>query len=202
MSPAPFTDLERQYLDAATRGDHTEAARLEALVDQAHDQKKAQLAAPGALLNAALWYADTLQLPVFPLAPGEKRPATAHGFKDASADADQIRAWWKVNPLYNIGIPTGVRFDVFDADGPAGVIALGEYMDGGDFPPILGLALTPRGRHYFVPVAGMGNTTALLPQVDYRGQGGYVVVPPSKTPTGTYWWDTPLTFPNAGMEAA
>ena len=33
--------------------------------------------------------------PVFPLLPGDKRPATKNGFKDASTDAEQIRSWWR-----------------------------------------------------------------------------------------------------------
>jgi len=201
MSPAPLTDLERDYLAAAERGDHTEAARLEQLVDAAHEAKQAQLAQPGAILAAALWYADTHGLPVFPCAPGEKRPATPHGFKDATTDLDQIRAWWKVNPLYNLAAPTGLLFDVFDVDGPEGMIALGDYIDAGQLPPIIGLSLTPRGRHYLVPPAGQHNTTSLLPKVDYRGTGGYVLLPPSRTPDGTYWWDTPLTLDSARAAA-
>src|SRR5690625_4418303 len=134
MSPAPLTDLERQYLAAAARGHHEEAARLERLVDQAHQAKRAQLAAPGALLASALWYANTLRLPVFPLAPGQKRPATSHGFHDATISLDQIRAWWQAIPEANIGAPTGHLFDAFDVDGPEGMIALGEFMDQGEFP--------------------------------------------------------------------
>lgn len=193
MSPAPLTTLERDYLAAAERGDHTEAARLEALVDAAHEAKQGQLAQPGALLAAALWYADTLGLPVFPCLPGGKRPLTAHGYKDATTDLDRIRAWWKASPEANIGIPTGGRFEVFDVDGPEGLIALGDYMDQGAFPIPLGIVLTPRGRHIYVPPTGAGNTTGLLPKVDVRGVGGYVVAPPSRTPEGTYFWDTPLT---------
>lgn len=202
MSPAPITPLEQAYLDAATRGDHTEAARLGTLVDAEHDAKLARLSAPGAILDAAIWYATTLGLPVFPCAPGEKRPATPRGFHDATTDETQIRAWWKVNPYYNVAAPTGILFDAFDVDGPAGLIALGEYMDQGGFPTPLGLSLTPRGRHYLVPPADVPNTTNLLPKVDYRGRGGYIIMPPSRTPAGSYWWDTPLTPNNNAQEMA
>ncbi|HEY9249374.1 MAG TPA: bifunctional DNA primase/polymerase [Rariglobus sp.] len=188
-----LTLTEHAYLAAATRDDQAEVARLGALIDAEQATAKERLYGPGALLNAALWYATTLGLPVFPCTPGEKRPAVAHGFKDATTDVEQIRKWWKVCPDYNIGTPTGVLFDVFDADGPEGVIAIGEYMDTGGFPDVLAKALTPRGRHYYVPVTGEGNKAGLLPKVDYRGAGGYVIAPPSITPTGKYWWATPLT---------
>ena len=34
-------------------------------------------------------------IPVFPCVPGGKRPLTAHGFQDASADPDVINFWWR-----------------------------------------------------------------------------------------------------------
>ena len=57
-------------------------------------------------LAAALEYA-ALGLRVFPCLPRDKRPAVAHGFKEATTDADQIRAWWTRWPDANIGIATG-----------------------------------------------------------------------------------------------
>ena len=65
---------------------------------------------PDALTQAAHWYA-TNGLPIFPCKPGSKTPATPHGFKDATTNLTQIRAWWDTTPTYNIGIPTGQFFD-------------------------------------------------------------------------------------------
>lgn len=188
--PTPTTQ-ELAYVAAARRDDQAEAARLAALIDAAHEAKQAQFAAPGALLNSALWYATALGWPVFPCQPLGKAPATRHGFKDASTNPEQIRAWWRANPDYNVALVTGKHFDVFDIDGPQGVRAVGEYMDAGSFPDPLALTLTPRGRHLYVPAAGQGNSTNLLPKVDYRGAGGYVVAAPSRTRDGTYRWAAP-----------
>ena len=45
------------------------------------------------LAGAAVWYARQGHL-VFPLKPGSKVPATAHGFKDATMSEHTVRAWW------------------------------------------------------------------------------------------------------------
>ncbi len=54
---------------------------------------------------------------VFPCWPKSKAPATTHGWKDASTDEAQIRAWWAQNPDYNIGIALEYsNLVVFDFD--------------------------------------------------------------------------------------
>ena len=61
--------------------------------------------------------------PVFPCRPGSKEPATAHGFRDATTDPDQIRSWWARWPDANLAIATGTAGpDVLDVDehAPAG----------------------------------------------------------------------------------
>src|SRR4051812_21847103 len=93
-----------------------------------------------AMLDAALTYA-ALDWPVFPLAERGKLPkiATAHpdgelcrggcgrdghGLYDATTDVDRITAWWRGWPQANVGIRTGVAFDVVDVDGPEALDAL------------------------------------------------------------------------------
>jgi len=202
-----LTPTEQALVDAAARDDQDEVQRLTANVDAEQATTEARLNAPGALLGAALWYANN-GIAVFPCAPGQKRPVGGHGFKDATTDLEQIRAWWTTTPDANIGLPTGLRFDVFDVDGPEGTIALGEVKDSGGMPDVLAWCKTPRGMHYYVAPSGHGNTTSLLPKVDHRGAGGYVVAPPSRTADGAYRWirgselgTVPLPAPTRGQEA-
>jgi hypothetical protein len=46
-----------------------------------------------------------------------KHPRTRHGLTQASSDPVQVRSWWTRWPDANIGLATGVVFDVLDVDG-------------------------------------------------------------------------------------
>ena len=75
-----------------------------------------------ATLRQALAYARR-GWPVFPCLPGEKIPATRHGYRDATTDQRQITAWFGRGPDWNLAIATGAPGpDVLDVDqhGPAG----------------------------------------------------------------------------------
>src|SRR4051794_33852555 len=63
---------------------------------------------------------------IFPCQQQSKVPATAHGLKDATTDADRIGAWWHENSQYNIGVATGAcsRFFAVDVDGGGGEASL------------------------------------------------------------------------------
>jgi hypothetical protein len=144
------------------------------------------------LIDAALLYAR-LGYPVFPLAPRSKLPLIpaeqgGHGLHDATTDTAQIRAWWEAHPIANIGLRTGVSFDVIDLDSEAAVDALEAARDGRE--RVAGpVVATGKGFHYFMLPTGLGNRASVLPGVDFRGQGGYVVAPPSEHPSGTrYRW--------------
>ncbi|MDP2659117.1 MAG: bifunctional DNA primase/polymerase, partial [Dehalococcoidia bacterium] len=54
-------------------------------------------------LDHALRYAK-LGLGVFPLRKLTKAPATPQGFHDASTVPEVIKAWWKAEPDYGVGL--------------------------------------------------------------------------------------------------
>jgi Bifunctional DNA primase/polymerase, N-terminal len=136
-------------------------------------------------LRAALAYAKA-GWRVFPCVPGEKVPATSNGVKDATSDERQIREWWGRNPDRNVAIACGYPGpDVLDID---------RKPDGSGFPALrmlraVGLIPQPRamirtpndGAHlYFAPTPGAGNGSVRSAHIDHRGEGGYVVAPPSE----------------------
>ena len=73
-------------------------------------------------LRQALAYAER-GWPVFPCLPGQKIPATRHGYLDATTDQQQITEWFARQGGWNLAIATGAPGpDVLDVDqhGPAG----------------------------------------------------------------------------------
>lgn len=173
----PSEKNARDFVDAIQRGDEPEMVRLEQLLNQPTLPK---------LGASALWYAKQ-GWAVFPLLPNQKVPATKNGFKDATMDPSKIKAWWDRHPDSNIGLPTGGLFDVIDIDGPTGIASMQEL--GGDvIPEVHGKVSTPNGFHLFVTATGDGNRAGVRPGIDYRGQGGYVVAPPSQIDLRRYSW--------------
>ncbi len=152
------------------------------------------------LARAALDYARK-GIPVFPCKPGGKRPLTERGHLDATTDPSKITAWWNRWPNANIGIPTGERTGllVLDVDHPAGLSALeAEY---GELPATRTHGTGSGGTHllYRYPDTGerFSNSSGDLPDgYDIRGEGGYIVAPPSRT-EGPYELlrDLPLAEP-------
>lgn len=127
-------------------------------------------------------------VPVFPVAAGGKQPLTRHGFHDATADLDRVRAWWSASPAANIGMPTGaasglVVVDV-DVHGPAnGYVTLDRADNAGLLEGWELLIHTPSdGLHaYYQASPGVVQRSwqAAWAGIDFRGDGGYIIVPPS-----------------------
>jgi Bifunctional DNA primase/polymerase, N-terminal len=124
-----------------------------------------------------------------------KHPRTLHGLKDASSDSQTVRQWWQRWPDANIGLITGVAFDVGDLDSDAAMATFRTRSEAENFDPrILPRTKTGRGTQVFVRPTGTGNRTRIFPDCDWRGVDGYVVAPPSKHINGSsYRWVKPLT---------
>jgi len=145
-------------------------------------------------LQAALAYAAKGK-PVFPCGIN-KKPLTAHGFKDATTDPAQIREWWEKWPDASIGMPTGKAsglwvLDVDLPDGPASLEAL--EAKHGKLPPTLTQKTGGGGSQFFF-VLPEGRTVKnsagkIGMGLDIRGEGGYVILPPSDHESGgRYEW--------------
>ncbi|UUE19383.1 bifunctional DNA primase/polymerase [Microbacterium sp. J1-1] len=143
------------------------------------------------LQQAAARLADA-GVPVFPCVPGEKRPLISHGFHEATPDPSQVAAWWRRWPSANIGIPTGSAsgVDVVDVDrkpGGNGFDAFGPARRAGLVDGWAAVVRTPSGGAHFYYPADPGRPQsswqAAAAHVDFRGTGGYVIVPPSVVTT-------------------
>lgn len=130
---------------------------------------------------------------VFPCVPGDKKPLTPHGFKDATRDPKTIRDWWAKHPLANIGVDCGrSKLAVVDLDVKAGADGPGEWANLGiDDSSALEQETPSGGIHKIWSTADGIKSTAgkLAPGIDTRGEGGYIVVAPSRTPQGSYIWE-------------
>lgn len=160
------------------------------------------------MLAEALAYAAQAW-PVFPCSPETKRPLVSGprgggGFKRASINQAQIGRWWKQWPIAMIGIPTGEPIGgLFVIDLDAGVDEqTGEIFEApgllealerelGESLPATATVETPRGgwHLFFTMSEPIGNRAAIIPRVDVRGTGGYVIAPPSVRADGkAYRW--------------
>jgi hypothetical protein len=139
------------------------------------------------LLEAALAYAETGWL-VLPIRRGAKIPLTAHGVKDASRDEKLIRRWWAQWIDANIGVATGAPSGVivFDIDGAEGVMSFGALER--EYGPLLTTRRVRTGReggeHLYFQVEEAIRTQQLAPKLGVRGEGAYVLAPPSIHPNG------------------
>jgi hypothetical protein len=139
------------------------------------------------LMKAALSQAQNGK-PVFPCKRGGKEPLTPHGHLDATTDPRRIHMWWNRYPGANIGIPTGERSGILVVDHDTykeGTASLEEVE------AILGpvskgvtIATGSGGRQYlfrYPEGSNIRNATDVLPGVDIRGEGGYILAPGSAT---------------------
>ncbi|HUP70791.1 MAG TPA: bifunctional DNA primase/polymerase [Acidimicrobiales bacterium] len=134
-----------------------------------------------------------------------KHPRIAGGLKAASADPAAIKAWWRRWPKANVAVRTGAvsGLVVIDVDpahgGKASIDAL--VQEHYRFPRGPMVATGRGGWHLYLahPGVRVRNDAGrrLGRGVDVRGDGGYVIVPPSAHAAGTnyVWRDLPPELP-------
>jgi hypothetical protein len=195
-------DVAGHYIRALEDGHDGLADWWAEKLDAEDRHRQMRLESPTLLADSAAYLASR-GLHVFPLTPGSKVPLPGRleccggshrrGCLDALDNVHAARAWWREHPNANIGLATGHVVDVIDQDGPEGAV---NWLRGLDWPPVIGVASTPRagGMHRFVRASGLKNGTKIAPGIDYRGRGGYVVAAPSVVDGRRYGWVVPLTL--------
>lgn len=136
----------------------------------------AELAGPLSLGAAAAEYAEAGRV-VFPVGGADgKRPLVKWGGAvPGPRHVLQVRAWWRGRPSANIGLRTGAGLVVIDVD----------PRHGGTIDPSwpeTRMSGTPSGgwHLFYRSERRVGSSVGGVAQgVDIRGEGGFVVVPPS-----------------------
>lgn len=154
------------------------------------------------VLNQALQYHKS-GFSVIPVNPSQqqdkrKKPFVKWiPFQKRQPDPGEIRQWWAKWPSAMVGIVTGKGSGllVIDCDTPEGEQAIEELLpDSLNIPTVR----TPRGgKHlYFrMPDENIRDIVGLLPGVDVRAEGGYIIAPPSVNGEGKrYQWTDGLSI--------
>lgn len=162
------------------------------------------------LADAALNYAQA-GWKVFPLKPRDKQPdgrLAPRGLHDATSDATKVRQWWQASPEANIGLNCGasgftaVDLDYAEDEGLVikdGLAAWSKLQADYGINVQTSTSHTPRGGQHLIFAApadtAIPNSQGkLAPDIDIRGDGGYIVLPPSVGSNGkAYEWDDGCT---------
>ena len=151
-------------------------------------------------LQAAFEYVEKYGFSVIPLIPGEKKPLIDwKEYQTRKPTRTEMMSWWGKNPKANIGIVCGKVSNLF-------VVDFDKYAD--DYNEEKAREVIPdpiktptvktarNGLHYYFdnPEKDYSIKARLLPGIDYRGNGGFVVAPPSVNGNGNTWeWTLPLS---------
>jgi len=129
---------------------------------------------------------------VFPLWPRSKQPLHKPGYLMATWDPAQIREWWRGNPRYNVGVVTGAGLIALDIDPAKGGQQWWDTHR--DLTPPTATSHTGGGGYHLLCQVGsdveIRNSVGKIARgIDVRGDGGYIVAPPSIHPNGRpYRW--------------
>jgi hypothetical protein len=178
---------DAQHVDQGRAFAREVSRRQETIPQAVIDPASQQLAEMG---QAALALAN-FGWNVFPISPRAKTPATIHGLNDATRDVIKITKFWLRYPEHNIGVRCGVEsgilvLDVDDRHG--GNESLAELELANEKLPLTLSVKTPGGGQHFYfahPGGDIRNTTGYpATGLDIRGDGGYVLAPPSVSEEG------------------
>ncbi|MCA1671105.1 MAG: bifunctional DNA primase/polymerase [Actinobacteria bacterium] len=126
-----------------------------------------------------------------------KHPLVRRGLYEATTDSKQIQSWWRRWGSANVGIATGAvsGIVVIDVDLPAAFDSLTRLI--GAKLPVTLTGFTGGGGVHLVYGSSdevLGNSAGRLPGldddlagIDLRGNGGYVVAPPSVHRSGGHY---------------
>lgn len=136
-----------------------------------------------------------------PIAHNAKTPLTKNGLKDASDDPEQINSWNQSfnNPNWAFVFDDGSDYFAIDLDrhhpDKDGIKSFEDYLEehGLDYPVTL-TTQSPTGLHFYFRKPKeliIKSKVGILPGVDSRAPGSYLLVPPSSIGNKNYKWLDP-----------
>lgn len=133
---------------------------------------------------------------IFPVRPRSKIPLIKGWPEAATTDEQQISEWWDIYTDANWGIATGAKSGVFVMDidiKTGGMESLDELMAHEDWIETKTARTGTGGLHFYYAfdyANPIRNSASLIaPGIDIRGEGGFVLAPPSIHPNGNrYEW--------------
>lgn len=135
------------------------------------------------MLNVALEYASK-GYAVFPCSkkmPCIKKQDGGNGFKDATRDEEQIRKWWTKWPDAQVAVPTGRVNNLFVLDLDSQQAQ--EHAKQWNLPETFTVETRPTRKqlwfHQPLEIETKTSVEVLAPKIDTKGDGGYVIAPPS-----------------------
>lgn len=138
------------------------------------------------MIESALYYREKLNFSIIPIIPRKKKPLIKwEKYQKELPAIDEVKEWWTKTPNANIGIVTGKINNLavidFDKHKPeySEEIALEYFPENIETPTVL----TPSGGlhlYFKYPTKQeLTNNTGILPAIDLRANGGYIIAPPS-----------------------
>jgi len=154
------------------------------------------------LLKNALAY-QKRNLSVIPVKPNKSPFIKWEEFQKRIAEPDEIKAWFKRWPDAGIGIVTGKisgNLGVIDVDDETGRQEINDLLPESYLTP---MADTPSGGEHIWTIQpdgiSLANNAKVIPGTDFRGEGGYVVAPPSRGLNGSYRWKQGLSIDDVAI---
>lgn len=150
--------------------------------------------------RAAVWYCEH-GFGIIPIQPRGKRPITTNGLSDWFDDPEGAKELWGKFPDLNIAIVCGsasgglvvLDFDEDDGKDVHGYDTLSDWEDESGELPATATAITGRGGMHFLYRSKKSYHPSVNRDlgVDVRGEGSYIVAPPSVHPNGNrYEWNS------------
>ena len=194
--------VQQLIIELVERAQSGDLAARDELIRNGHLEFVAECYGP------ALRYAGELGWGLIPQAPETKKPLVKwKDFKDQQRPPSlaQLEQWWTRFPEAGINVLLGPTSSLFaiDVDGEEAHHVLTERLGSIPIAPRSGRGNQHRYHLFFRhpdEIATKARQTPWHPNLEFRGHGGYVVLPPSRHPSGNHYawypglspWSVPL----------